>query len=81
MPSVAASAKPMRSDAQRNYEVILAAAKTVFRQSGTDAPMEDVARTTGVGQGTLYRHFPAREHLFAAILQEPVRPSEPCASR
>jgi AcrR family transcriptional regulator len=71
----------MRSDAQRNYEVILAAAKTVFRQSGTDAPMEDVARTAGVGQGTLYRRFPTREHLFAAILQERVNELDGSAQR
>src|ERR1700743_114630 len=59
----------MRADAQRNHDAILAAAKSVFAQAGTDAPMDDVARAAGVGKGTLYRRFPTREHLFAAILQ------------
>jgi AcrR family transcriptional regulator len=63
------SAKLLRADAQRNHDAILAAAKAVFAEAGTDAPMEDVARAAGVGKGTLYRRFPTREHLFAAILQ------------
>src|ERR1700747_2769296 len=62
----------MRADAQRNHDAILAAAKAVFAHAGTDAPMEDVARAAGVGKGTLYRRFPTREHLFAAILQDRV---------
>src|ERR1700722_2388639 len=62
----------MRADAQRNHDAVLAAAKAVFVQAGTDAPMEDVARAAGVGKGTLYRRFPTREHLFAAILQDRV---------
>src|SRR3981081_1406988 len=63
-------ARLMRADAQRNHDAVLAAAKAVFAQAGTDAPMEDVARAAGVGKGTLYRRFPTREHLFAAILQD-----------
>jgi AcrR family transcriptional regulator len=63
------AARTLRADAQRNYDAILAAARTTFAESGADAPMEDVARAAGVGQGTLYRRFPTREHLFAAILQ------------
>jgi AcrR family transcriptional regulator len=62
----------MRADARRNHDAILAAARTVFARAGTDAPMEDVARAAGVGKGTLYRRFPTREHLFAAILQDRV---------
>jgi AcrR family transcriptional regulator len=65
-------AKPLRADAQRNYDALLDAAKTVFAQFGADAPLEVVAQTAGVGQGTLYRHFPTREHLFVAILKERV---------
>ncbi|BCY09220.1 TetR/AcrR family transcriptional regulator [Actinoplanes sp. L3-i22] len=64
--------KPMRADARRNYEAILAAGKIVYARSGVDVPFEEVARQAGVGQGTLYRHFPAREHLFVAIMQERV---------
>ena len=66
------STKPRRADAQRNHDAVLAAARAVFAQAGTDAPMEDVARAAGVGKGTLYRRFPTREHLFAAILQDRV---------
>jgi AcrR family transcriptional regulator len=75
------SAKPRRADAQRNHDAVLAAARAVFAQAGTDAPMEDVARAAGVGKGTLYRRFPAREHLFAAILQERVEELDASARR
>jgi AcrR family transcriptional regulator len=64
--------KPRRADARRNYDALLAAGKAVFARSGTDAPLEDVARAAGVGQGTLYRHFPTREHLFVAIMKDRV---------
>lgn len=67
-----ATAKPLRSDARRNYEALLSAGKAVFARSGTDAPLEEVAKEAGVGQGTLYRHFPSREHLFVAIMKEQV---------
>ena len=69
------------SNAQRNHDAVLAAAKAVFAQAGTDAPMEDVARAAGVGKGTLYRRFPTREHLFAAILQERVDELDAAAQR
>jgi AcrR family transcriptional regulator len=69
---VTAPATKLRADARRNHDALLAAAKEVFTRAGTDAPMEDVARAAGVGKGTLYRRFPTREHLFAAILQEQV---------
>src|SRR5258705_5341301 len=75
------SAKLMRADAQRNHDAVLAAAKAVFAQAGTDAPMEDVARAAGVGKGTLYRRFPTREHLFAAILQDRVNELDASAQR
>lgn len=74
-------AKAMRADAQRNQDAILAAARVVFARSGTDAPMEDVARAAGVGKGTLYRRFPTREHLFAAILQDRVDELDASAQR
>jgi AcrR family transcriptional regulator len=64
--------KPLRRDARRNYEALVTAGKAVFARSGVDAPFEDVAREAGVGQGTLYRHFPSRDHLLVAILQERV---------
>src|SRR4029078_13580762 len=75
------SAKLMRADAQRNHDAVLAAAKAVFAQAGTDAPMEACAGGAGGGKGTLYRRFPTREHLFAAILQERVDELEASAQR
>jgi len=75
------SARLMRADAQRNHDAILTAAKAVFAASGTDAPMEDVARAAGVGKGTLYRRFPTREHLYAAILQDRVDELDASAQR
>jgi AcrR family transcriptional regulator len=73
--------KLMRADAQRNHDAVLAAAKVVFAQAGADAPMDDVARAAGVGKGTLYRRFPTREHLFAAILQDRVNELDASAQR
>lgn len=64
--------KELRADAQRNYDAIVAAATRVFARGGVNAPLEDVASEAGVGQGTLYRHFPTREHLFATILRDRV---------
>src|SRR4051812_3094099 len=72
MGSVTTRPKALRADAQRNYDALLAAGKILFARFGVDAPFEDVAREAGVGQGTLYRHFPTRDHLFVAILQERV---------
>lgn len=71
----------MRADAKRNHDVILAAGKAVFARAGSDAPLEDVARAAGVGKGTLYRRFPTREHLFAAILQDRVDELDASAQR
>lgn len=50
--------------------MLLEAAKDVFARLGTDAPLEVVAQEAGVGRGTLYRHFPSREHVFAAIMRD-----------
>jgi AcrR family transcriptional regulator len=70
MLDVAPAARAPRSDGRRNREALVAAGRTIFARSGTDAPMEEVVRAAGVGRGTLYRHFPTREHLFAAVLQD-----------
>lgn len=61
-----ASRKP-RADALRNRERVLEAARNVFSAGGPDASLEAVAKTAGVGIGTLYRHFPTREALFDAV--------------
>ncbi|TYC15896.1 TetR/AcrR family transcriptional regulator [Actinomadura syzygii] len=62
------SAEP-RADARRNRETLLAVAREVFDEQGTDASLRDVARRAGVGIGTLYRHFPTRDALLEAVLR------------
>jgi AcrR family transcriptional regulator len=59
----------LRADAQRNIDSLLEAAKTVFATSGVDAPAKEITDLAGVGVGTLYRHFPQRSDLVAAVLQ------------
>jgi AcrR family transcriptional regulator len=56
-----------RKDAQRNLERVLQAAHELFAERGPDVTMEEVARRAGVGVGTIYRRFPSKEHLFAAV--------------
>lgn len=60
----------MRADAKKNYENLLEVARTVVGEQGANASLRDVARRSGVGLGTLYRHFPTREALLAALLRE-----------
>jgi AcrR family transcriptional regulator len=62
-----------RADAIRNRERVLEAAKAVFSAGGPDASLEAVAKTAGVGIGTLYRHFPTREALFEAVYRREVQ--------
>jgi AcrR family transcriptional regulator len=62
--------KPLRADARRNREKVLAAARTVFAEQGVDAQMDDVARQADVGVGTVYRHFPTKEALLNALTDE-----------
>ncbi|GAA5156202.1 MULTISPECIES: TetR/AcrR family transcriptional regulator [Amycolatopsis] len=59
--------RPMRADARRNYERLVEVARQVFAELGPEAPLDDIARRAGVGPGTLYRHFPNREALIAAV--------------
>ena len=61
-----------RTDAVRNRERLLAAAKAVFGAGGPEASLEAVARHAGLGIGTLYRHFPTREALFEAVYRHEV---------
>ena len=62
--------KPLRSDAQRNRDRIVAAAREVFAEHGLDAPVEEIARAAEVGVGTLYRRFPAKEDLIDAVFED-----------
>jgi AcrR family transcriptional regulator len=72
-PDGAATAgRPMRADARRNYERLVAAAGAAFAEHGTDASMDDIARRAGVGPGTLYRHFPTRQALLEAVYRDQV---------
>ncbi|WP_163506147.1 TetR/AcrR family transcriptional regulator [Fodinicola acaciae] len=57
----------MRADARRNYESLLASAKEIFAEYGPDAPLDDIARHAGLGNATLYRHFPTRRDLLVAV--------------
>ena len=58
--------RPLRADAQRNRERLLAVAVRAFSEEGPDVTLESIARDAGVGIGTLYRHFPTRESLVEA---------------
>jgi len=63
-----------RSDAARNRRVILETARTLFEERGiTCVTMEEIARASGVGKGTLYRRFPHKGFLCQALLDEPTR--------
>jgi AcrR family transcriptional regulator len=62
----------MRADARRSRAALLAAATAAFTENGADAPLEDIARRAGVGIGTLYRHFPTRLDLQAAVFRSQV---------
>ena len=63
-------ARPLRRDAQRNRERIIAAARAVFAEQGVEAPVEAIAKRAGVGMGTLYRRFPTKEDLIDAVLED-----------
>ncbi|WP_404817182.1 TetR/AcrR family transcriptional regulator [Streptomyces thermolineatus] len=60
----------MRADARRNHDALLAAARAAFAEHGVDAPLDDIARAAGVGNATLYRHFPTRQALIEAVLHD-----------
>jgi AcrR family transcriptional regulator len=60
----------LRADARRNREAVLKAARERFRDCGAECQVEDIARTAGVGVGTVYRHFPNKEALLDALIQD-----------
>jgi AcrR family transcriptional regulator len=59
--------RQVRADARRNYDRLLEVAVQAFTADGADVTLEGIARTAGVGIGTLYRHFPTREALVEAV--------------
>ena len=69
-------ARPKRADARRNEQAVLDAAAALFVTSGVEVPVRDIAAEAGVGMGTIYRHFPTRADLVAAVYRHQV---EACA--
>jgi AcrR family transcriptional regulator len=65
---MAETTKPLRADAERNRRLLLDAAATEFAEHGLDVGVGEIARRAGVGHGTLFRHFPTKEHLIAAVV-------------
>ncbi|RFU36630.1 TetR/AcrR family transcriptional regulator [Actinomadura logoneensis] len=70
------SAPRKRADARRNERALLDAATAVFATSGVEAPVREIASRAGVGVATIYRHFPTRADLIAAVYRHQV---EACA--
>jgi AcrR family transcriptional regulator len=60
--------RPLRADARRNRDQVLRAAREAFAESGYGVPLDQIAARAGVGPGTVYRHFPAKEALFQAVI-------------
>jgi AcrR family transcriptional regulator len=65
--TVKKTARKPRADAQRNRERILEVAKQIFTRRGAEATMDEIAKRAKIGPGTLYRHFPTRDDLLAAL--------------
>jgi AcrR family transcriptional regulator len=65
--------RPLRADARRNRARLLEAARTAFAAEGLAVPLDEIARRAGVGPGTLYRHFPTKEALFEAVVDDRLR--------
>jgi AcrR family transcriptional regulator len=70
VPSPLAPAARLRADAARNRRAIIDAAGELYGQRGLDTPFDDIARHAGVGNATLYRHFPSRCALLAAVFSD-----------
>jgi AcrR family transcriptional regulator len=68
--TIPARANGGRGAAAANRAALVAAARSIFATHGLDAPLSSVARLAGVGQGSLYRHFPTRSSLAVAVFQE-----------
>jgi AcrR family transcriptional regulator len=68
-----AGPRPLRADACRNRDRLLQAAAAAFAAEGLSVPLDEIARRAGVGPGTLYRHFPAKEALFEAVLHDRIQ--------
>ena len=64
--------KPLRADARRSVDALLTAAKELFAEVGVDVPIRDIAGRAGLGVGTVYRRFPQRSDLIAAVFRREI---------
>jgi AcrR family transcriptional regulator len=67
---VSTETRTLRSDARRNRERLVASARELFASDGVDVPVEEIVHRAGLGMGTLYRHFPTKEDLIDAVLED-----------
>jgi AcrR family transcriptional regulator len=67
---MAQPARPLRADAARNRARVLEMAYETFAADGLAVPIDEIARRAGVGAGTVYRHFPTKEDLFRAVIED-----------
>src|ERR1700729_2032870 len=74
-PDMESERRPLRADAERNRRRLLDAATAIFCERGLDVGVGEIAQRAGVGRGTLFRNFPSKEHLIAAIVVERMRES------
>lgn len=65
--------RPLRADAARNRARVLEVAYDTFAAEGLSVPIDEIARRAGVGAGTVYRHFPTKEDLFRAVVEDRIR--------
>ena len=71
---MAQPARPLRADAARNRARVLEVAYETFAAEGLGVPIDEIARRAGVGAGTVYRHFPTKEDLFRAVIEDRIQP-------
>src|SRR5918911_4008434 len=70
---MAEPARPLRADAARNRARVLEVAYDTFAADGLSVPIDEIARRAGVGAGTVYRHFPTKEDLYRAVVDDRLR--------
>ena len=70
---MAQPARPLRADAARNRARVLEVAYETFAAEGLSVPIDEIARRAGVGAGTVYRHFPTKDDLFRAVVEDRIR--------
>jgi AcrR family transcriptional regulator len=71
-PAAEPAKRPLRADAQRNRDAILRAARSIFDTEGINASIDGIACAAGVGNATLYRNFPTRNDLLAAVIEDSI---------